>query len=114
MLIGYASKKLQKICTQRKPALKTLSQESADVLPRRLEDLAAFDNLAQIPFRQPPLHFHPLRENWSGGFVIKLRGGDGVVFEPTGVFTKNEDGAPVLETVTEIEITFVGDYHKNG
>lgn len=75
MRIGYANTKLQKICTKHKEALKALSQESADVLLRRLQDLAAFDHLGQIPLRQTPLHFHPLREDRSGEYVIKLKGG---------------------------------------
>lgn len=112
MLIGYASTKLEKICTKRKDALKALSQESADVLFRRLEDLAAFNSLAEIPIRQTPLHFHPLREDRSGEYVIKLKGGDGVVFRPVDDFEKDDDGAPILASVTKIEVILVGNYHS--
>ena len=113
MLIGYASTKLEKVCTKRKETLKALSQESAEVLPRRLEDLEAFNNLGQIPIRQTPLHFHPLREDRSGESVIKLKGGDGIVFRPTGDFDKSEDGTPILASVTKIEVVSVGNYHSN-
>ena len=113
MLIGYASTKLEKICTKRKEALKALPQESAEVLPRRLEDLAAFKTLEEIPIRQTPLHFHPLREDRTGEYVIKLKGGDGVVFRPVGDFETNEDGAPILASVTKIEVVKVGNYHSN-
>lgn len=113
MLIGYSTKRLQKICTKRKEARKALSRESADVLSRRLEDLAAFGDLSQVPFRHTPLHFHPLRENRSGEFVIKLRGGDGVVFSPAGAFRRQDDGTPVLASVAAIEIKSVGNYHSN-
>ncbi|GDY11030.1 hypothetical protein LBMAG52_45180 [Planctomycetia bacterium] len=113
MLIGYASTKLEKVCTKRKETLKALSQESAEVLPRRLEDLEAFNNLGQIPIRQTPLHFHPLREDRSGEYVIKLKGGDGIVFRPTGDFETSEDGAPILASVTKIEVVLVGNYHSN-
>lgn len=111
VLIGYASAKLQKICTREKEARKALSQHSADLVFRRLSELAAFDNLGQIPVRAPPLHFHRLREDASGRFVIKLHGGDGIVFRPVGEFASNDDGSPKLSTVTEIEIEFVGNYH---
>ena len=53
MLIGYSSKKLKKICTVEKAAKKALSQESAARIFRKLEDLAAFNNLAEIPHRAP-------------------------------------------------------------
>jgi hypothetical protein len=97
-----------------KAARKALSQESADVVARRLSELAAFDNLGQITFRAPPLHFHPLREDGSGTYVIKLRGGDGIVFRPAGDFLSRDDGSPDLATVTEVEIEFIGNYHSDG
>lgn len=111
VLIGYGSAKLKKICTLQKEARKALSQQSADLVVRRLNELSAFSNLGQIPMRSPPLHFHPLREDASGSFVIKLHGGDGIVFRPIGDFVSNEDGLPNLATVTEVEIEFVGNYH---
>ena len=114
MLIGYASTKLQKICTKSKDARKALSQDSADALPDRLQDLAAFDNLGQIPIRHAPLHFHPLREDLSGEFAINLKGLDRVVFKPVGDFQTTEDGGILLSSVTSVEVTFVGNYHNYG
>ena len=114
MLIGYSSTKLQKICTKSKDARKVLSQESADALPDRLQDLAAFDHLGLIPIRHPPLHFHPLREDRSGEYAINLKGLDRVVFKPVGEFRTTDDGCVLLSLVTSIEITFVGNYHNYG
>ena len=48
MLIGYGSKKLQKICTLTKDSKKALSAHSADRIFDRLSDLAAFNNLSEI------------------------------------------------------------------
>ena len=114
MLIGYASTKLQKICTKSKDARKALSQDSADALPDRLQDLAAFDNLGLIPIKHPPLHFHPLREDRAGEFAINLKGLDRVVFKPVGDFQTTEDGGILLSSVTSVEVTFVGNYHNYG
>ncbi|MBL8811230.1 MAG: hypothetical protein JNM43_13725 [Planctomycetaceae bacterium] len=114
MLIGYASKKLQKICTRTKDAKKALSAHSADRLFDRLSDLAAFNNLGEIRFRAPPLDFHPLTENRSGEFAIKIHELDRICFRPTGNFARDAVGESVLATVTEVEITFVGDYHNYG
>ena len=114
MLIGYSSRKLQKICTSGKAARKSLSQESAARITRRMEDLAAFDKLAEIPFRAPPMDFHALSEDRAGEFAVKIHGLDRICFRPAGDFTLNETGNIDLSTVTEIEIVFVGNYHNYG
>jgi hypothetical protein len=117
MLIGYANSKLQKIATRQKEAKKVLSQKSAALVPQRLSQLAAFENLGEVPFRAPPLHLHLLtkerkgQKQQQGGFVIKLHGGDGIVFRPTGEFSKLEDGTPEMDTVTQVEIVLIGNYH---
>lgn len=117
MLIGYETAKLQKIATKQKEAKKALSQESAALVPQRLSQLAAFDNLGQIPPRTAPLHLHLLtkerkgRKSSHGEFAIKLYGGDGVVFRPTGEYAKLEDGTPDVDTITQVEITLIGNYH---
>ena len=114
MLIGYASTKLQKICTLTKDAKKALSAHSADRIFDRLSDLAAFNNLSEIPFRATPLDFHPLTASRSGEFAIKIHGLDRICFRPTGNFSLDEDGELILASVTEVEITFVGNYHTYG
>ncbi|WP_461506902.1 hypothetical protein [Rhodopirellula baltica] len=114
MLIGYGSKKLQKICNEKKAARKVLSQESASRIFRRLQDLEAFDSLAEIPFRAPPLLFHALTEDRSGEYAIKIHGLDRICFCPVGDFTTDADGKVNLATVKAVEITFVGNYHDYG
>ncbi len=114
MLIGYASTRLQKICTRTKDAKKALSAHSADRIFDRLSDLAAFNNLSAIPFCAPPLDFHPLMENRSGEFAIKIHGLDRICFRPTGDFAFDAEGEINLASVTEVEITFVGNYHTYG
>lgn len=114
MLIGYASQKLQKICTVEKAAKKALSQDSAARIFRKLEDLEAFNNLAEIPFLAPPLHFHPLTEDRSGQFAIKIHGLDRICFHPVGDFATDDDGNIVLTSVTQVEVDFVGNYHDYG
>ncbi|MFO0975420.1 MAG: hypothetical protein U0996_03435 [Planctomycetaceae bacterium] len=114
MLIGYASKKLQKICTRTKDARKELPAHSADRIFDRLSDLAAFSNLGEIPFRAPPLDFHPLTENRSGEFAIKIHELDRICFRPAGNFAVDDAGELILASVTEVVITFVGNYHTYG
>lgn len=114
MLIGYASKKLQKICTKEKDAKKALPEEAATQIFRRLADLEAFNNLSEIPFQAPPLRFHPLREDRTGQFGITIHGLQRVCFRPVGGFSTDEEGNVVLASVTCVEITFVGNYHSYG
>lgn len=114
MLIGYASRKLQKICTREKDARKALSENSAARISDRLQDLAAFNNLSEIPHGAPPLGFHPLTGDRSGDFAIKIYSLDRVCFCPVGQYSKDDDGNVILASVTEVEINFVGNYHNYG
>ena len=114
MLIGYASKKLEKICEIEKAAKKALPAASASRIFRKLEALAAFNNLAEIPFRAPPLDFHPLTGDRAGSYSIKIHRLDRICFHPVGDFITLEDGSADLASVTEVEVNFVGDYHSYG
>lgn len=111
MLIGYANAKLQKICEQKKAARKHLRRIDPEVLFQRIGQLVAFNNLAQIPFQAPPLHFHPVRANLAGKYAVTVKGLMRIVFRPTGEFKTLSDGTPDLSTVTEIEVVAVEDYH---
>jgi len=118
MLIGYENSGWQKIATKQKEAMKALAKESADLVPQRLSQLAAFENLGQIPVRAAPLHLHLLakerkgHESRQGEFVIKLHKGDGIVFRPAGDYSRLGDGTPDVNTVTQVEIVFIGNYHR--
>lgn len=110
--IGFLNRKLQGICTQKKKAAKHLPGHiKPELLFQRLNELHAFANLGEIPFQTTPLHFHPLREDQRGRFAVTLHGKYRIVFEPAGTFERNDDGTPIKETVTEITIYAVEDYH---
>ncbi len=111
MLIGYANAKLQKICEQKKAAKKHLRGIDPKVLFQRISQLEAFNNLAQIPFQAPPLHFHPLTANRAGKWGVTIKRLMRIVLQPAGDFETLTDGTPDLSTVTEIEIVAVEDYH---
>ena len=114
MKIGYASKKLHKACTQEKDAKKHLS--GSNVKPKhlfqRLAELAAFENLGQVPFQEPPLHFHPLRGDRAGEYAVTIRDLWRITFTPAGEFERKPDGSALEESVTEIVVRFTGDYHS--
>jgi len=113
MKIGYKNGRLKKTCTQKKAAIKCLPGDiPPSLLFQRLGELAAFENLDQIPFQEPPLHFHPLREGEVGKFAVTIRSLWRIVFEPAGEFALQEDGTAKESTVTEIIIHSVKDYHS--
>ena len=112
MLIGYESSKLDKICNLVKNAKKHLPGNiSEKLLFQRMEQLEAFDTLADVPGKEvPPLHFHELHQDKVGLFSVTLHGTWRIVFRPP---TKKKKGDEYdLSTITEIIIMYVGDYHK--
>ena len=111
MRIGYANGKLQKVCEETKAARKYLKTIDPKILIQRIGELAAYDNLAQVPIRTPPLHYHPLRANLAGRYAVTVQGLMRVIFVPAGDFQKLDNGTPDLSTVTAIEIVAVKDYH---
>lgn len=113
MLIGFENAKLEKQCNKKKDAQKLLPDDiPPEKLFRRIGNLADFNNLGEIPFRAPPLDFHPLRENHAGMYAVKLSAKWRIIFRPIGEFEKKADGSPSLETVTQIEIHKIENYHK--
>jgi hypothetical protein len=80
----------------------------------RIQDLAAFNNLGEIPHRAPPLDFHALTGDRSGQYAVKIHRLDRICFYPVGEFTTDDDNNVVLASVAEVEITFVGNYHIYG
>jgi proteic killer suppression protein len=108
--IGYADEKLARICLEAKAARKKLPRAVADLLPQRLSELAAFASLAAIP-PGAPLHFHALRENWTGHFAIRIDKRYRIIFRPAGSFETPTEGMPNLATVTAITVASVEDYH---
>lgn len=110
ILIGYAGRKLEKVCLVAKAARKELPRGVADLLPQRLSELAAFASLAAIP-AGAPLHFHALRENWTGHFAIRIDKKFRIVFRPAGKFEMLAEGMFDLATVTAVTIASVENYH---
>ena len=111
MLLGYASKQIQKVCEEERAARKHLPQEVAGLLPLRLSQLAAFRCLKDVP-SGAPFVFHSLRENWSGHYAVRIDVRYRIVFKPLGESDRLPDGTPDLGTVSQVEIVAVENYHK--
>jgi hypothetical protein len=57
VLLGYASKQIQKVCEEERAARKHLPQNAAGLLPLRLSQLAAFRCLKDVPSGAPFVPF---------------------------------------------------------
>lgn len=110
MLIGYASKKLQKICEEARTARKALPQDAAALLPQRLGQLAAFRCLEDVP-EATPFFRHRLTANLAGYYSVRIDKKFRIIFNPVCEFDVLPDGTPDLKTVTAIEIASVENYH---
>ncbi|HBI45024.1 MAG TPA: hypothetical protein DDY78_19530 [Planctomycetales bacterium] len=110
ILIGYASKKLERICLEARVARKNLPENVAKLLPQRLVEIAVFASLGAIP-AGAPWHFHALGENWTGCFSVWIDKKYRIIFRPAGAFAMAAEGMPDLATVTQITIESIGDYH---
>ena len=75
-------------------------------IPKPDRALAAYSNLGQVPFQTPPLHYHPLGANLAGKHAVTVQGLMRVIFQPTGDFSKLNDGTPDLSTARKHELPF--------
>jgi len=114
MLIGYVSKRIEGICTSKVKARKVLpNDEHINRLFHRLTMLAAYSTLAEIPILSSPLQLHPLRADRKGSWAVSIKGKWRICFRPAGECRYEPDGSVVPQTVTEIEIVEIVDYHDD-
>src|SRR3989338_780836 len=105
MKIGYINKKLEKECLQ----AKKYWGEIGEKLFIRLSDLAAFDNLSQVP-SVPPHRCHPY-EGSTLKFSVDLTRNYRLIFSPAGKYKVKDGVGIVRESVKEIIIEKIKDPH---
>jgi len=112
MYIGYKNSKLKKICTEIKSTRKALPNNvKPERLYQRLRDLAAFDNLSDIP-TTPPFRLHKLEGKRKEEWTVDLQGLQRIHFILVGDFETDANKNQIPKTVTEIEIVDIGDFHR--
>lgn len=85
--------------------------ENARKIRQRLEDLAAFACLADVP-GWPPFRCHPLKGQRQGQYAVDVKHPFRLVFEPDhDPLPRLEDGGLDLRRVTAIQVLSVEDYH---
>ena len=108
MIILFDDEKLRKLCEDEKTAKKRLGNSSAKKLRSRLADLRAAQTVRDLVAGKP----HPLKSDRDGEFSLELHGGMRLVFAPANEPVPRTAGDAVdWERVTEVSVTFIGDYH---
>lgn len=107
MDIYFASKKLEKLCSDSREATKVLGTDCARKLRARLADLQAADTVSELVAGRP----HPLTGNRAGQFALDLAGGQRLVFQPKRGGAAKASTTLDWKRVTAVEIIFIGDYH---
>jgi plasmid maintenance system killer protein len=110
MDVTFSSTKLGKVCNSGKTLRGTYGPRMADVVQRRLSDLAAAANLEEMKLL--PGRCHELTENLKGRLAIDLVHPYRLVFEP------NHSPRPQLASggldwgnVTRVTVVAIIDYH---
>ena len=106
MKIGYISKRFQKECSQ---AQVNWGNRIGEKILLRLAELAAFENLSQVP-HTPPQRCH-LYKDKTLKFTVDLTQNYRLIFSPAGDYEVKEGIGLVRESVKAIIIEDVEDYH---
>lgn len=112
MKVWYATTKLGKLLTSEKALVREFNKKCAEELMDRITILEAMPRLVDVPC-EPPERRHKLTGKRDGQWAVDGHGGVRICFVPADdPLPLLESGEVDLERVTEIEIVFVGDYHR--
>ena len=106
MKIGYINKKFEKKCSK---AQLTWGERIGEKVLLRLAELAAFENLSQVP-NTPPQRCH-LYKDKTIKFAVDLTQNYRLIFSPAGDYEVKEGIGLIRESVKAITIEDVEDYH---
>ncbi|GHT14870.1 hypothetical protein FACS1894170_12220 [Planctomycetales bacterium] len=111
MEILYANSRIQKLCTNAKESKKTLGQNCANVLKKRLEDILTVSDLEKL--RCYPGHYHELLGNRKGQVACSIAGTARLIFTPNDVLQSTKpDGGLDWAKVTAVVVLEITDYHN--
>ncbi len=111
MQVTYHSKKLEKLCTDKKEMVKQLGSFCAEKLEQRMFDLLSAETLAVL-FLFPRPRCHMLIGNRKEQFSVDLTHPLRLIFQVTNdPVPRFADTGIDLSAVTEIEIIEITDTH---
>lgn len=110
MIITFADKKLRKYANNYRSAVQKLGPRRAEILKRRLDDIAAAESLADLKYL--PGNYHQLKEDRKDQWACDLDQPYRLIFIPAEVpIPKNEAGIQILIEIKSVEIIEIIDYH---
>ncbi|MBT3178366.1 MAG: killer suppression protein [Desulfobacula sp.] len=112
MDIFFRTKKLQKICSTRKVAIKELGANGGSKLMQRMAELNAANSLEDIS-HLPPHRLHELTGERKGQFSVDLKHPFRLLFIPINEpLPQKEDGGLDKTKIDEIQIIDIEDTHE--
>lgn len=111
MILTFKNSRLRDLCNSEKLLRKQFGAEGKEKIRRRLDELAAAENLATIR-RLPAPRCEELKGNRAGELSVRAHDGMRIIFRPAHdpVPTK-PDGGLDWEAVTALHILSIEDYH---
>ncbi|MCI5165922.1 MAG: killer suppression protein [Candidatus Electrothrix sp. GM3_4] len=111
MDIYFKRKKLQKICSEKKIAVKELGAKRAQKLMQRMMELSAAESLLDISI-SPPVRCHELSGDRKGQLSVDLGHPYRLLFIPADdQVPKKNDGGLDRTAISSIEIIEIADTH---
>lgn len=111
MDIYFKRKKLQKICSEKKIAVKELGAKRAQKLMQRMMELSAAESLLDISI-YPPARCHELSGDRKGQLSVDLGHPYRLLFIPADdQVPKKNDGGLDRTAISSIEIIDIADTH---
>ncbi len=111
MEVVFRSSKLQRLCCSEKQCNRKWGPENGRLIRRRLADLNAAENLADL-WKLPQTRLHALKGDRDGQFAVDIKHPYRLIFRPAhDPVPRKDDGDIDVSRVTKIEITEVLDYH---
>jgi toxin HigB-1 len=111
MDIEFSSRSLQRACNSEKALIRRWGKDRGHVVGRRLQQLAAADNLLILSAVRPA-KFHALKGKRAGQFAVDGNYPYRIIFEPCDkTAPKKPNGGPDLQRITKIKIIEVVNYH---
>lgn len=110
MEIYFKSKKMRKLCEDKKKMIKAYGKIRADKLAERLDDMYVAATLEDT--RNLPGNYHELTEDRKGQWACDLDQPYRLVFEPTvKPIPTDAHGKYIWSAITIVEIQEIVDYH---
>ena len=112
MEIVFKTNKLEKILTSEKQATKEYGPEHAKKILHRMTELAAFENLGDVPTYKP-MRCHELSNNRKNQFAITSKEPYRIIFIPDyQQIPMNEFGGIAKDKITRIKILEVSNHYE--